>query len=120
MKFNKHLSPEICKVLESQYREYIKTTKMSKKERRALRDWVKEGHSVYENTCEAWANGLVPIEFLAVYREEEYLRKKTKGMSPEDARRFVLNYYGMESGENSESIINYQPVFTADGEELPF
>lgn len=49
MRFNKYIAPEIKELLESQYREYIKNTPMTKKEQRALREWVKNGNSVYEN-----------------------------------------------------------------------
>ena len=36
---------------------------MTKKEQRALREWVKDGNSVYENSSEAWSDGQVPVEF---------------------------------------------------------
>ena len=33
--------------------EFLKSTPMTKKEQRALREWVKNGHSVFENSCGA-------------------------------------------------------------------
>ena len=96
MKFNKHISAEHQEFLEAQYKEYIKKTPMTKKEQRALREWVKDGNSVYENDCSAWYDGGIPMEFLDVFREEEYIRQHTKGMNPEDARRFALAYYGWD------------------------
>lgn len=71
MKFNKYISHAAEEALAAQYREYIKTTTMTKKEMRALREWVKDGNSVYENTSGVWAEGPIPVEFLTVYREEE-------------------------------------------------
>lgn len=96
MKFNLHLPIWRQEFLEKQYKEYIKTTPMTKKEQRALREWVKNGNSVYENPSEAWSDGQVPVEFLTVYRDEEYIRQHTKDMDPEEARRFALAYYGWD------------------------
>ena len=96
MKFNKAIPEYRREFLEKQYKEYIKTTPMTKKEQRALREWVKDGNSVYENSQGAWADGQVPVEFLTVYRDEEYIRMHTKGMSSDEARRFALAYYGWD------------------------
>lgn len=54
---------------------------MTKKEQRAVREWVKDGRSVYENPSGAWYDGQVPVEFLSIYRDEEYIRQHTKGMN---------------------------------------
>ena len=102
MKFIKHLPKEIQELLENQYKEYIKNTPMTKKEQRVLHEWVKDGHSVYENNSGVWDDGQVPVEFLTVYREEEYIRQKTKGMSPEDTRKFAMTYYGWDDEESGQ------------------
>ena len=99
MRFNRYISREVKDILEKQYLEYIKITPMSRKEKQALRKWVKDGNSVYENSCGAWADGGVPIEFLTVFRDEEYIRKNTKGMSSEERRKFALEYYGWDDDE---------------------
>ncbi len=96
MKFNIHLPQWRQEFLVQQYKEYIKVTPMTKKEQRALREWVKNGNSVYENPSEAWNDGQIPVEFLTVYRDEEYIRQHTKGMDPEGVRRFALAYYGWD------------------------
>lgn len=121
MKFNKYIDPEIKELLESQYKEYIKKTPMTKKEQRALREWVKDGNSVYENASGAWYDGQVPVEFLTIYREEEYIRQQTKGMAPEEARRFAMNYYGWNDDE--DMLDSTAPVFIPSNssfDELPF
>lgn len=121
MKFNKYIDPEIKGLLESQYKEYIKKTPMTKKEQRALREWVKNGNSVYENPSGAWYDGQVPVEFLTIYREEEYIRQQTKGMTPEEARRFAMNYYGWSNDEDIQD--SFMPVLTPSDssyDELPF
>lgn len=124
MKFNKHLSSEVEELLTTQYKKYIKETSMTKKEMRALREWVKDGHSVYENTCGAWADGQVPVEFLTVYRDEEYIRQHTKGMNPEETRKFAMAYYGWDDDEEEverylQDIPTNMDVPLLD-EELPF
>ena len=93
MKFNKYLPLETREFLEKQYKEYIKETPMTQKEQRVLREWVKDGHSVYENASLACAEGGVPVEFLTVWRDEEYIRQYTKGMSPEETRKFAMNCF---------------------------
>lgn len=124
MKFNKHLSPEVEELLITQYKKYIKETSMTKKEMRVLREWVKDGYSVYENTCGAWADGQVPVEFLTVYRDEEYIRQHTKGMNPEETRKFAMAYYGWDDDEEVverylQDIPTNMDVPIID-EELPF
>lgn len=125
MKFNRYLPKEHQELLAAQYKEYIKTTPMTKKEQRAVREWVKDGHSVYENSSGAWADGQVPVEFLTVWRDEEYIRKHTKEMNPEETRKFAMSYYGWEDDYEDEnhydkSISDFTISSLADGEELPF
>lgn len=124
MRFNKYLPEEIRNLLENQYKEYIKTTPMTKKEQRALWEWVKDGHSVYENDSCAWYDGQIPVEFLTVYRDEEYIRQHTKGMSPEEARRFAMAYYGWDDEAASDETILMDSFAASDNspvaEELPF
>lgn len=123
MKFNKHISLELQELLTTQLKEYIKITPMTKKELRAVRDWVKDGHSVYENMSGAFYDGQVPLEFLTEWRDDEYIRKHTKGMTPEEVRQFALSYYGWDDDEVSlpqgEQDPSLEPIIFG-GEELPF
>ena len=82
--------------------------------------WVKDGHSVYENTCGAWADGMVPVEFLTVYRDEEYIRQHTKGMDSEETRKFALAYYGWDDDESHDDYIPIPDINPSDADELPF
>lgn len=124
MKFNRYLPIETKEFLEKQYKEYIKVTPMTAKEQRAVREWVKDGHSVYENASGVWAEGGVPVEFLTVWRDEEYIRRHTKGMTPEDTQKFAMEYYGWS--DDTEFLIQYgEPdsrfISLSDkDEELPF
>lgn len=124
MKYNKYTPEETRDLLESQYREYIKATPMTKKEQHALWEWVKGGHSVYENSCGACYDGQIPVDFLTVFRDEEYIRQHTKKMNAEEAHKFAMAYYGWddESASDETELIDTHAmtddVFFA--EELPF
>ena len=117
MKFNKHLSKELQEHLENQHNEYCKVTKMASTERAALREWVKDGNSVYDNPSGAWYDGQVPVEFLTIYRDEEYIRQATKDMSSEHARKFALDYYGW-SDDSDDSVTT--PVYDTETDDICF
>lgn len=72
MKFNVSVPKWRQEFLENEYKEYIKKPEMTKKEQRALRKWVKDGNSVYENSCEAWYKGQVPICNFSKNRDGQY------------------------------------------------
>lgn len=88
--------------LRQELKEYEKITPMTEEERRELHEWVDAGYSVHQNTCCAVGDGNRPIDFLVIYREEEYLRKATAGMDSEEARRYVLDYYGWTEDETEK------------------
>lgn len=76
---------------------------MTEEENREFHEWVEAGYSVHENTCCAIGDGNMPIDFLDIYREEEALCLATADMEGEEARRYVLNYYGwQEEGTEKE------------------
>ena len=113
MKFNVYLPDETKELLERQYKEYLKIRPMSQKEQRAVREWVKNGHSVYENSAGAWQDGQIPVEFLDVYRDEEYIRSHTKGMSEAERRKFAHL-------QNDEPAILKTAESETDDKDLPF
>lgn len=96
------LSKERKRFLKQELKEYEKKTPMTKKERRELHEWVEAGYSVHENTCCAVGDGNSPIDFLDIYREEEVLRKAAAGMGSEEARKYVLDYYGWTEEETEK------------------
>lgn len=72
----------------------------------------------------AMYDGQVPMEFLTEWRDDEYIREHTKGMTPEETRKFALAYYGWSDEEtvqveNSDSDFRLKLPFVED-EELPF
>ena len=102
MKFNVELPYDMKEYLENQYKEYLKKRTMTKKEQRAVREWVKAGNSVYDNPAGAWLDGGVRMEYLDIYRDDEYIRQHTKGMTPEETRKFALAYYGWDDDPDLE------------------
>ena len=102
MKFNVNLPDDMKEYLENQYKEYLKKRTMTKKEQRAVREWFKAGNSVYDNPAGAWLDGGVRMEYLDIYRDDEYIRQHTKGMTPEETRKFALAYYGWDDDPDLE------------------
>ena len=102
MKFNVDLPDDMKEYLENQYKEYLKKRTMTKKEQRAVREWVKAGNSVYDNPAGAWLDGGVRMEYLDIYRDDEYIRQHTKEMTPEETRKFALAYYGWDDDPDFE------------------
>jgi hypothetical protein len=92
--YNMRTSKERKQFLKQELKEYEEITPMTEEERGELRRWVDAGHSVHQNTCRAVGEGNMPIDFLDIYREEGALRKATAGMGNDEARRYVLDYYG--------------------------
>ena len=94
MKFNADLTASEKEYLETQYNEYIKDRTMTDREHNALRKWVADGNSVYDNPMGLWNDSFHPAEFLDVYRDEEYIDKHTQGMTVKERNRFAAEYYG--------------------------
>ena len=99
MKFNVKLTDSEQDCLEKQYKEYIGKTTLTEKERDALKEWVMDGNSPYDNPMGLWKDSFHPVEFLEVYRDEEYIEEHTKGMAAEDRNRYAAEYYGFSTSE---------------------
>jgi len=123
MKFNKYIPKKQRESLETQYNEYIRNTTMTKKEQQVLREWGEDGNSVYENASGVWYDGQVPVEFLTVYRDEEYIRQHTKGMTPDETKAFAMKYYGWDDEAKTDDASNHISIgvlSSVSDEELPF
>ena len=123
MKFNVDLPDDMKEYLENQYKEYLKKRTMTKKEQRAVREWVKAGNSVYDNPAGAWQDGGVRMEYLDIYRDDEYIRQHTKGMTPEETRKFALAYYGWDDDldfEIDDSENTWDGFLDMEPDSIPF
>ena len=66
----------------AEYSDYIKETAMTPYERKLLRRWVRDGHSVYEDPGSRYlCDSTEPRPFLDVYREDREIKNATKGMT---------------------------------------
>ena len=56
-----------------------------------------------------------------MYRDDEYIRQQTKGMSPEETRRFALAYYGWNDDSEIDDSENICDGFLElDSDAVPF
>lgn len=95
----------------AEYREYVKSTSMTKEEHRLVLEWVLEGNRVYDNTSYAMQeDGCTPIPFLEEYRMEEKIRRDIRGMTPEEVKDYLDQHFQAPR----------QAPAAFDDEELPF
>ena len=66
-----------------EYQDYIAHKPMTAYERRLVRNWVKEGNSVYGCTQSRYfGESTYPMEFLEVYRSDRAIDKELQGKTP--------------------------------------
>lgn len=68
MKFYKHVPKEDRKYLQEQFEDFIRTNKMTKQEVKALKEWMKDGNSAYDNPGGICNEDFCPEDFLTYYR----------------------------------------------------
>lgn len=105
-----NIKQERQRYLEKELKEYIKITPMTPAECKAVKEWVRQGNSVHENGSMTCYEGGQLLDFLDVYRDEEIIRKATSGMSPEDTRRYAMNYYGWDPDEPEDTAPIQDPI----------
>ena len=71
-----------------EYQDYIAKKPMTPYERRLVREWVKDGNSVYGCTqSRYYGESAYPMEFLEVYRSDRAIDKELQGKTPQDRNR---------------------------------
>lgn len=90
-----------------EYREYISKTPMSAYERRLLRKWVSDGHSVYENVESRYLPGPAypPMDFLDAYRFDRELREDMRGMTGDEKEAYLKSCMGWEDPSPEELVM---------------
>ncbi|SEK34909.1 hypothetical protein SAMN04487770_101233 [Butyrivibrio sp. ob235] len=75
---------------------YESEVQMTPYEKRAVRKWVIDGHSPYENPGSRYLcmTGSEPYDFLDVYRMDREIQKDMKGMNKEQQRAYLMEYMG--------------------------
>ena len=81
-----------------EYREYIVENELSKYERKLLRDWIKDGHSVYETVESKYLPGPAypPMNLIDAYRLDHSISDDMKGMTKEKKERYLKELMGWE------------------------
>ena len=87
-----------------EYREYISKTPMSAYERRLLRKWVSDGHSVYATVESRYLPGPAspPMDFLEAYRFDRELREDMRGMTDDEKGSYLRSCMGWEDPSPEE------------------
>lgn len=80
-----------------EYQEYISKYELTPYEKRILRKWVSEGHSVYENPGSRYVvDCYPPKDFIECYREDKAIKQALKGKSDEEKQRYLIEYMGWD------------------------
>ena len=88
-----------------EYQDYIAQKPMTAYERRLVRNWVKEGNSVYGCTqSRYYGESAYPMEFLEVYRSDRAIDKELQGKTPQERETYLKDLLGYqeESAEGKE------------------
>lgn len=78
-----------------EYEEYIEMTPMTAYERRLLRKWVSDGHSVNQSPGSKYLpDRYPPADFLETYREDREIALAMKDMREEEQEKYLKEYIG--------------------------
>lgn len=80
--------------LQEELNEYENHTPMNAEERKALHEWVAEGHSVHENTSMAEDGHGNSVDFIDVYREEQEIRDTLSTVTSEEQEEYLAELRG--------------------------
>ena len=80
-----------------EYQDYIAQKPMTAYERRLVRNWVKEGNSVYGCTQSRYfGESTYPMEFLEVYRSDRAIDKELQGKTPLEREAYLKDLLGYQ------------------------
>ena len=80
-----------------EYQDYIAKKPMTPYERRLVREWVKEGNSVYGCTqSRYYGESAYPMEFLEVYRSDRAIDKELQGKTPQEREAYLIDLLGYQ------------------------
>lgn len=90
---------ELQKLNEEELADYERKVPMSPAEKRALRKWVSEGHSVMEHPESRYicTYGMYPPpDFLAIYRMDKEIKADLRGKSKAERLAYLKEFVGYE------------------------
>ena len=80
-----------------EYQDYIAQKPMTAYERRLVRNWVKEGNSVYGcRQSRYYGESAHPMEFLEVYRSDRAIDKELQGKTPQERESYLKDLLGYQ------------------------
>jgi len=80
-----------------EYQDYIAQKPMTAYERRLVRNWVKEGNSVYGcRQSRYYGESAHPMEFLEVYRMDRSIDKDLQGKTPREREAYLKDLLGYQ------------------------
>ena len=99
---------------------YEEEVPMTAYEKRAVRKWVMDGHSPYENPGSKYLcmTGSEPYDFLTVYRLDRELEQDMKGMNKTQKKTYLMEFMGWTDEDESEDSVGLSPVDKAAGFDL--
>lgn len=99
---------------------YEEEVPMTAYEKRAVRKWVMDGHSPYENPGSKYLcmTGSEPYDFLTVYRLDRELEQDMKGMNKAQKKTYLMEFMGWTDEDESEDAVGLSPVDKAAGFDL--
>lgn len=101
------------RILEDELKLYEQNTEMNEEERKAIHEWVAAGYSVHENVCDAEDGHGHYLDFLDVYRENQYIEEKLSTMNDEEREEYLAELRG-EDTINSLRKKFYEVSYKAD------
>ena len=80
-----------------EYQDYIAKKPMTPYERRLVREWGKDGNSVYGCTqSRYYGESAYPMEFLEVYRSDRAIDKELQGKTPQEREAYLKDLLGYQ------------------------
>ena len=80
-----------------EYQDYIAKKPMTPYERRLVREWVKDGNSVYGCTqSRYYGESAYPMEFLEVYRSDRAIDKELQGKTAQEREAYLKDLLGYQ------------------------
>ncbi len=80
-----------------EYHEYVKHTPMTEKEKEALREWVMDGNSVYNNPSMSVDEHSRPTDFLADYRYHQEIYQQLEQITGKDKENYLARLRGEDT-----------------------
>ena len=98
-----------------EYQDYIAQKPMTAYERRLVRNWVREGNSVYGcMQSRYYGESAYPMEFLEVYRMDRSIDKELVGKTPREREAYLKDLLGYQEEPAEEKELREAKAVTPE------